>query len=324
MANSTNQNQIFRKLIYSLAFAVVVYLIMVIWGSRNDLALAFSKFNWTYAPIILLLALANYILRFIKWQYYLNILAIVIPRKSSFLIHMSGLAFSITPGKLGEVVKSYFLKKGFGQPISKTAPIVLADRLADLLALVILCLVGSTGFSYAQTFIRFFGLVIVLLLLAITIRPIGQVIITFLLKFKFLKKRAGKIQTLYNSSADLLRWERLFIPLTISIISWGLEAIAFYLVFLGFGLELSISAAIFIYSFSTIIGAVSMLPGGLGSTEGMIAGLLRLVKIDSGVAVLATLIIRVATLWFAVLLGLIFLGLTEQKFNSNLEQALAE
>jgi uncharacterized protein (TIRG00374 family) len=72
---------------------------------------------------------------------------------------------------------------------------------------------------------------------------------------------------------------------------------------------LAIQAA-FILSISSLVGAASMLPGGLAAADGSLAGLLLVLGVthDASVAAAATLIIRFATLWFGVAVGLI--GLT--------------
>lgn len=316
----SKHRNISKQIIYSIIFAVIVYMILAVWGASGGLRQSFSKFDWYLFPLLLTLAFSNYVIRFIKWQYYLKILNINIPRKESFQIHMSGLALSITPGKLGEVIKSYFLKNGYNEPISKTAPIVFADRLTDLMSLVFLVSVGAYGFSYGQKFIWGIALLIFVVFLVVIIRPLGQGIINIFKNTKFISKKADKLQTFYNSSRVLLEPKRIILPLIVSIFAWSMEALAFYFVFIGFGLEKSFLSASFVYSFSTIVGAVSMLPGGLGTTEGAITGLMKLMSIDSGTAVLATLIIRAATLWFAVIIGLFFLVAVERRVKVRLDE----
>ena len=66
------------------------------------------------------------------------------------------------------------------------------------------------------------------------------------------------------------------------------------------------SIAVFTLAFSTIVGAVSALPGGLGAAELSITGMLSLLLgLSVGTSAAATLIIRFATLWFGVTLGLL-------------------
>src|SRR5207249_4789587 len=84
----------------------------------------------------------NYLLRFLKWELYLRRLGVRIPLSDSFLIFLSGFSLTVTPGKVGEVLKSYLLREAHGVPMARTAPIVVAERLTDLVALALLAVVG--------------------------------------------------------------------------------------------------------------------------------------------------------------------------------------
>ncbi|MCX6812222.1 MAG: flippase-like domain-containing protein [Candidatus Berkelbacteria bacterium] len=306
-----------RKIIYSLALAVVVYLILAAWGVKNGLLQAFTGFNWRYLPLLLVIAFSNYLVRFIKWQYYLKILRIKIPPIDSFIIFISGLSLTITPGKLGEVVKSYFLKTGFNVPVSRTAPIVFADRLADLMAFLTISAIGAYGFSYGKNVIWIIFFLIVAVILVILIRPVGLTFFRFLTKIKFVSKHANRIMDLYETSYNLLLPKRIIFPFFVSIIAWSFEALDFYLILVLLKLNISVFAGFFVYCFSTIIGAVMMLPAGLGVTDGSIAGLLKFLSINSGTAAFATILIRAVTLWFAVIVGTFFLLVAERRFGKK-------
>lgn len=308
------------KVVYSLALAALVYVGLSLWAGWGDLAVAAQQFNWWWMPVVLLLSCTNYLLRFVKWQYYLRVLNLAVPRRESFMIHLSGLALSITPGKLGEMVKSYFLLKRYKYPVAQTTPIVLADRLTDLLSLVILAAIGAIGFDYGQRVVWVTAVVMILIVAVVTFRPAGERLLSLAQRIPLLRQRAAGLRQLYESSYLLLRPDRLVGPVLISVVSWGCEAVGFWLIFLGLGLGNGLLPAIFIYAFSTIVGAVAMLPGGLGVTEGAITGLLRLLSVPAATAALATILVRAATLWFAVLVGTIVMIRTEKRFNLHYEQ----
>ena len=105
----------------------------------------------------------------------------------------------------------------------------------------------------------------------------------------------------------------------LSVVGWGLECVAFYLVIGGFpeGAPVLLAAA-FLYALTTILGAVSFLPGGLGVTDGSMAALLVTMGMlpTESVAVAATCIIRFATLWFAVLVGFVAYLVFRRKYGS--------
>lgn len=288
----------------------MVYLGLSIYANLNELLNAFSQFKWLVFPLVLLLSLCNYTARFLKWEYYTRVLGIRIERKMNFLIFLSSFIMAITPGKVGEVFKSYLLKEQNGTSISRSAPIILAERITDFLSLILLSLIGAFIFGYETRLIIFTGIFFILLIALISSKVVSYSVIGYFEKFKSFSKISHKVHTAYDSIYQMVRFKGLMITLILSIFSWFFECTGFYIVVNSFGTEglihVNIFAATFIYGFATIAGAVTMLPGGLGATDASIAFLLvSLQNLAQNIAVAATLIIRVATLWFAVLVGII-------------------
>lgn len=316
-------NKYKKKILISIAIGAIVYLAFSIYADFDKLLNSFVNFNWLWLPVILSLSFMNYIFRFLKWHYYVKILEISLTLKSSFLIFLSAFTMSVTPGKMGEVLKSYLLKEENGTPISKSAPIVLAERLTDFISIVLLCLLGSIVFNYGQSLIIIIGIVFVITIILLSMRNFSLKIIGFLEKFKFLYKHIQKIHTAYNSVYSMLRPKPLLIATFISLISWFFECLGFYLVINIFAkplnLEVSILSATFIYAFSTLIGAVAMLPGGVGMTEASLTGLLMFSKIPKDISVASTIMIRLATLWFAVFVGIIAILIFQKINNKKIE-----
>jgi uncharacterized protein (TIRG00374 family) len=297
-----------RTVLYSLALAALVYIAMSVWSNTDALDDAFSRIHWQYIPLIFALSLVNYCVRFANWQFYLSRIGLTtIPRGDSFRIFLSGFAMSISPGKIGELLRPYLLKEMHGVPLSRTASIVFVDRLTDLIALLIMAGVGSMAFGYGSRVLLILSLIIVGVLACITVRPIAEYILLLLERIPGVRGKADKLRSLYESSYALLIPRRLMIIVGISLTAWSSEAVGFFLTFQALGLTPSIFAAFFIYAFSTILGAVSLLPGGLGFTEATMAGLLVLISVSRADATAATIVIRIATLWFAVVIGAISL-----------------
>ncbi|MFI5211865.1 MAG: lysylphosphatidylglycerol synthase transmembrane domain-containing protein, partial [Ignavibacteria bacterium] len=184
-----------KKIIFSIVFGAIVFLGLSIYANFEDLIIAFSTYNWLMFPVILLLSFCNYIARFFKWEYYTKTLNIEIERKMSFLIFLSSFIMSITPGKIGEVFKSYLLKEQIGTPLSKSAPIVFAERITDFLSLVLLSMAGALMFGYGTTLIIGFGIFFVLLVFIISSRKISYAIIRIFENFRFVANISHKIHT---------------------------------------------------------------------------------------------------------------------------------
>lgn len=304
-----------KNVLIFTAAAGVIYLGFTIYADFDKLIDAFSRFSWYLFPLLLLLAYLNYLSRFFKWDYYVRILNIPLKRIDSFYIFMSGLIMSVTPGKMGELLKAFLVKQVAGTPVSKTAPVIFVERITDFISLIIIALIGAYAFNYGKGIVIGVGIFFLLILVIISSTRLSFAIIGFLEKSGFLKKHIEKIHNIYQSAYSLLRPKPLVYMSLLSLVSWSLECLGYYLILVNFGTGLSLLWASFSYAFSTIIGAVSMLPGGLGVTEGSLTFLLVQKNISNEIAVASTFIIRVVTLWFALVVGIISVTVYQKRFG---------
>lgn len=304
-----------NRILISIAIAGLIYIAFTLYADYEKVFSSFKNFNWLLLPTLLLLSLGNYFTRFFKWEYYLKVVDVRIPKIDSLSIFMSGLIMSVTPGKFGELLKSYLVKQINNTPISKTAPIVFAERATDFLSLTFLAIVGAYYFNYGKSVIVIISLVIVVGLVIITNKKISNKILRMLSKFDVLSRHIQKISTAYESSFKLLSFIPLMLMTFLSIISWGFECFGYYLVLTNFDVTIDILWAFFSYSFSTIVGAVSMLPGGLGVTEGSLTLMLVQKGFSNNDAIASTFIVRAVTLWFAVLVGAISVLFYQKRFG---------
>lgn len=304
-----------NRIFISIAFAAIIYLAFMIYVDFEKVLSSFKEFNWLLLPILLLLSFGNYISRFFKWEYYLRIIEVKLHKLDSLSIFMSGLIMSVTPGKMGELLKSYLVKQVNGTSISKTAPIVFAERATDFLSLTILALAGAYFYDYGKNIIIIISVIIISVLIIISNKTLFNKIITLLLKLGFISKHVLKIQTAYESSAKLLAFAPLLLMTMLSIISWGFECLGYYIILTNFNLKVDVMWAFFSYSFATIVGALSMMPGGLGVTEGSLTLMLVKKGLSENNAFAATFIVRAVTLWFAVLVGAISVLFYQKRFG---------
>ncbi len=305
-----------KKILTSILIGIPILISLTIYANFEKLALNLKNFKWTLLIPVLTLSILNYVVRFLRWEFYLRRIGIKISASKSFLIFISGLTMSITPGKFGEALKSYLLKITDDIPISRSASIVVVERLTDFLALVILALFGSFYFKYGQEIIVGVGIAVISGIFIISKEKIFYIIL------ERIKKVIGdrftlKVQTAYNSALELINPKVLIPSILIATVSWFFECIGFYIVIHVYSTDISLSLATFIYSFSTIAGAISMLPGGLGLTEGSMTGLLVLNKIPKDKSAAITIITRAVTLWFAVVLGLIALYIFQRGIKKS-------
>lgn len=309
------------RLLVSIIAGLGVFAGLSIYADIRAITGAFAEFRWSYIPAILLLTLLNYFLRFYKWDFFLRTINIKVKFRDSLAIFLSGLTMSVTPAKLGEVFKSFLLKRLNGTEVSRTVPVVFAERATDVLGLLMLAAISFSSFQYGKE-VLIIVLAFVVGLIAISrSKRISYKLLGSLRHIPLLNRLADSFRTSYESAYELFKLRYLLIATVISVISWGFECLAMYFVLDGFGLNVSVMLSTFVFSFSSLAGAVSMIPGGLGIAEGSFAGLLLQCGISKGVAAGATVIIRFCTLWFGVIVGSITLLLYGK--NLKLKRGIA-
>jgi len=250
-----------------------------------------------------------------KWSYFLKRIEISLSLKDSASIFFGGLAMAITPGKIGETIKAYFVKQRTGVPMSKTLPVVVMERLTDLIAVVILAAIGAVYFQYGILVTAIMSLLIFSFILVVQRESLSVWIIDKMASFPLVRRYNESIQHFYKGSYELLKIRRLAFAIAISMVAWGSECLGLYIVYYGLGHSQSFLLSSFVFSFSSVAGAISTLPGGLGVAEASMTGIMAAIGIERSVAVSAMLLIRFCTLWFGFLVGFIVLMVNWKKFN---------
>ena len=290
-------------LIGSIAAAALGYLAFSLWGGWREVLAAFGTVGAAGVLIALALSLVNYSLRFVRWQLYLSALGYPMATVPSGLIYIAGFALTATPGKAGEMLRGLFLKAR-GMPYAYSTAAFLSERLSDLVAIVLLSLMGIS--LYPQG-----GITVLVGVIAV---GVGLLLLSRKNWLKTLAKRmsrrTGRVARVIHQLLLLLveacccHTPRLLLSATVlSLVAWSAEAYAFHLVLHWMGSEVSIPFAFSVYALAMLAGALSFLPGGLGGAEAVMVGLLIWAGMPEAQAVAATVIIRLATLWFAVALG---------------------
>lgn len=298
-----------RNIIIAVSVGMVLYLALAIYSDFDSVLNSFRDFNWMIFPLLLLLAYLNYFTRFLKWHYYLKKLDINISFYQSYLIFMSGLSMSITPGKMGELLKSFFLKEDYGEPIFKTAPIIMVERITDFISLILICFVGLIFYNFEVTLLIGVSVFFILIVILINNQKASLRMIDLTSKVPIIKKYTPKIEEAYRASYILLKMKPLVSMTALSVVAWFFECFAFYLILITFNVNIDVLWPSLVYAFSTIAGSVTMLPAGLGVTDGSLTFLMINEGISKDISVSATFILRVVTLWFAIVVGLFSLGL---------------
>ncbi len=286
-----------------LVFGVLVYLLLVIYADLENLAQALAGFQWRLIIFLFLLTTLNYVFRFFKWNYFLKKCRVRLGVKDNLFVFFSGLSMIITPGKIGEIWKGWLIKDMTGERLSKTVPIVIVERITDLTGLMILSLFGLFYFRQSFLVIGVLLLVLVAFFIAVKSKKISARIISMIERKT--RKYSPDFKLMHGTFLKLMEPGGLFSMSLLSAFAWFFECIAFYVVIWGFGQSIGIIPSTFTFSFASLAGAVSMIPGGLGVAEATLSGFLQTFGLSATSSVGISMVTRFVTLWYGAVLGFV-------------------
>lgn len=303
--------RVIRILPYAVVAGFAIWCVRAFQADISQISLRPIAHAWDTVGIVALLSLANYAVRAIRWRWYLARLGYPYPLGLSMVIFVSGFAFTLAPGKLGEMVRARYYTPA-GVPLTAVAAAFFAERLLDLLATVALACLIFTMLGHFQVLLWVGTGVAVATACVVGLEP-GAVSAAWRRMVGRLPPRlaavaAGAAQTARHAST-LLQPPVLAAGFALALIAWGAEGFGFGL--LAAAVEphrLAMAHAVGIYATAVLAGALSFLPGGLGTTEAVMSVLLVARGFPVGEAMLVTLACRVLTLWLAAALGWVAMG----------------
>ena len=292
-----------RNWLLLILLTVAAFAGLLAYGDLREVSSLLANAPSPYAGLAVALGLAvvNYMLRYLRWAIYLRALDIRVSPSISASVFVAGLALSVTPGKAGELLKSMWLNRQAGVPVSASAPAVVMERLTDVVSVGLL---GLTGIFLLPT-------AVVLIVGGILV---AAIIVGILAASRFgaATLRLPALRRWHEPLAQSLDgFRRLMSPamLTVAVIlgalAWAAEGLALWIIIVGIGERVSPLIAIAVSAAAALVGAATALPGGLVGFEGSMVALLRQAGLGAPAAALATLLTRLATLWFAALIGLL-------------------
>lgn len=297
-----------RKLLIGFGLGFAVFAGLILYADLREVTHLLKGFQWQLLPAILGLTLVNYFLRGLRFHYYLGQIGVKnITVWTSMRIFIGGFALTLTPGKVGELIRVVWLKNLTGADPVKVAPSTIVDRIVDGLAMAILALFGAMVYPHYRWAV-FVILGVIIGGVAISqIRPLALWLLRQAARLPLAPKFVPPLHALYDNTYELLRFKNLLVGLGIGLISWSCEGLAFYLVLRGLDVPNSFQLVLlanFTLALSSILGGVSSMPGGLGAAEASMTGMLQVMSgLPENLAATATLLIRFFTLWFGVSLG---------------------
>ena len=262
---------------------------------------------------LLSLSMINYTLRGVRWHLFSRRLGLPLELRHNIVHFMGGFAMTITPGRIGELVRVRWISQQTGWPFERILPLPFIDRAFDIAAMGIV-LAGGVLLSQTGTVGAVPVAILAMVTALIVTRPKLVLAIVNTL-WKFIGRWPRRFVGLRKAARSMAVFSApgVAIPaLLLSIIGWTAEGVALYMLLTWMGADITLAAATVIFLFSTLAGGLTGAPGGVGGAEAAMLMLLAAQNIPLEIALPAMAVIRITTLWFAIVVGLITFPIAEK------------
>lgn len=218
-------------LFWGLAIAAILYLAGSLYAGIGDVGGELARFQWVYAIPVLVLTVANYGLRFLKWHYLLVRLGIRVPMGENLIFFVSGLAMVISPGKAGEILKPWLVRARTGAAMARSIPALVTERLTDGIAMLILAAFGVA--TYAGEKVHYVvapALAVALLLGVLAHRGLSMWILGLMGRLPGLGRMGHKLEEMYGAMRTCLSPGPFFLAIGVSVADGALGGGAYQMV----------------------------------------------------------------------------------------------
>ncbi len=304
--------------VLGLAASFVVFLLVAVFGGFFKVIGTIESANLYYYLIAFICVFLGYMVRYMKWGYYLHTLKIKVRQAKSFLIYLSAYSMDITPGRVGRIIAAYTLKKVTRIKFMSIVPIVTMDLFTDFFGFAILALVTAIYIGRYLLYVVTFDIVLII--------PFVLVINPWIFNYIKTRKKKGYIFRKleqhgkhYYMSQNRLNKPSIYITsLVFTVPADILNSLGLYFSLLAVGIKPRVLVSLFIFATSQIFGMVSTVPGSIGVADATLVALLKtMLGLNSTLSSAVTIMARIATLWFCIVLGMIVLVYTIRYWNDE-------
>ena len=289
---------------FLIGIAILVSLFRVTSIHPREIWAQLKQVDGRVYALAVLTYLCTFPFRGLRWRLLLRNVGARLPiLPLTEVIFISWFVNSVLPGKVGDLYRGYLLRREFGLSLSRTMGTVVAERVVDVMALIIL--LGTTGFLVLRH--RVSPFVEQLLLwgwIGFAVLLVGM-LITYRYGERLMRLFPPKAQEMYahfahGTFASLRNWPPL---VTLTVLSWSAEAGRLYFVMQSLHVGLGPLAALFTVA-AISLALILPTPGGLGGVEAAFVGVLAVFGIPLPVALAVALLDRLISYYSLIVFGL--------------------
>ncbi|OIP96397.1 MAG: hypothetical protein AUK56_02240 [Thiomicrospira sp. CG2_30_44_34] len=293
-----------KKVTFNFILLTVLYVGALFWVDAESDVFSHLSVVVEQLPFLVFLALVSWSIRYARWVWMLRKIGCRFPIWRGFAAYLSGFAFTATPGKVGELVRiRYFVPMGVSH--DKIISAFIFERLLDLVVVLFFSLLIAQHFNifwFAASFVGAISFVLMLLVYNPTCLRRFYVALRFFKSKKLLKIAKYLVKGIHGMRVWVTP-QAILVSFGLGVIAWGIIALSFVWLLNQWSLDIDLLMALAIYPLAMLVGAASMIPGGLGSTEASIVALLWSIEVPIAQGAVIAVTIRLATLWSAILMG---------------------
>jgi len=300
-------NKKISKTIILMIVLISIYVAFILSSDITKINESIMKMKPSYLLIAIFLWISGNLIKTIRWHFFLKEFDNQIPFKQNFQYYLAGLAFIISPGRIGEIVRSPYIKRDHGVSISKTASIVFVERIYDLIGLTIVLSIGLSFIDYTKTILLVPISMLILIILILKNKNNLLRLMNLVSKIKLFRNLDSNVEEVYDSITKLLKAKFFILGCSISAITFIFYSVAVYFLITGLDAYLSFQEIMVIFPVSQFIAVITFIPAGIGVFEGGMIGLFTLYGINYETAITATILIRLIATGIITAIGLYFL-----------------
>lgn len=301
---SMNLRKMLRALIVAAFASALVYAVMIFLGDGPRVFAALRRFPLGTFLLMLLLGVGCYVIRALRWCALMRVVNHPMRIADGLYVQFAGQTMSVSPGRLGEVLKPWLSREIAGLPMGRGIALMFAERVADLIAVCLLSLGGLAALGGGSLWLMIGLGAIVAGTLVASSGWFHRLALGVIARKDRVRRHHASAKAISETIRAALDWRVLLWSVSASVVAWGLEGVGFAMCLRALGyFGLDAPSSISVYAVSTIVGAFTFLPGGIGLTEASMAGILVATGMGASGASAATLLTRVTTLWWGVVIG---------------------
>ncbi len=297
----------------ALAVALLVYSILVALIGVAEVKAAVMSLNARTWSSVLVLSATSFFLRYVRWHWWFTRQNTGFEFFRGFIFYLAGFAFTTTPGKVGELVRLWYLGRRYRVPYSQSAPVFVFEQVVDVLAVAMLgSLVAAVVIPGASVELWGLGVLVSLVVMSIAVgrgERVYRAVLTRLAnsRLRRIASVVGDLDVITGNIRALASLPMMIASVAWGILAWSAPGVGLWMVLNDLGFELKLSVAVGSFCLSLLAGALSVFSAGLGTTEAALLLLLVAAGVDAPAAAAAAIVSRVSTLWFAVGAGTLLL-----------------